>query len=687
MSRVGAASSPAGSGSSARPSCTASPTPARPSSSSTRSCPSTAASATNLDGAATSRSLVADIGAPRGRRRRRRRRRRVQRRRPGQPPRLDAATRCATSTSTCAATSRSSRRCAASRPTASVVQTSTRQVYGRPRTCPSTRSHPTARSTSTASTSWPASSSTSSTARRYGLRVTALRLTNVYGPRQHLEREGLGFLPVFVRRALLGEEIVLYGDGTAAPRLPARRRRRRRPAAVGDDARRRGRGLQPRPPGLADARRDRPADPARGRRRGGGAAACRGRTSCCASTSAASRATSPRPSGCSAGRRASSFADGIAATVAPLPSIARGPRRRPEAAPPPLRGRRSPTAVDARPRLRARCCSAPSWRRSSASWPRRSTARRRREVVACRSGAARARSSCSTALGIGPGDEVIVPAFTAVPTASAVCAVGATPVPVDVDADDGGHRPGRGRRGASPTATAAIVVVHLYGRPAPVEPLLELGVPVVEDAAQAHGALRRRRRASRRSYSFYPTKNLGGIGDGGAVVTADADLAATRPAPAGPRHDRAVRARRHQPELPHERARGGLAAPAAPDLARRQPPAPRRSPGATATPRPRCAGRPTTPTTSSTSAWSASTTASEFRARARRPRRRHRRPLPAGAHPAAGVPAVRRHACPEAEAWAAECVSLPCFPELTDDEVERRRGGAARSIGVTPAQP
>ncbi len=69
-------------------------------------------------------------------------------------------------------------------------------------------------STSTASTSWRASSCTCCTARHYDLPVTVLRLTNVYGPRQHLEREGLGFLPVFVRRALLGEDIVLYGDGT-----------------------------------------------------------------------------------------------------------------------------------------------------------------------------------------------------------------------------------------------------------------------------------------------------------------------------------------------------------------------------------------------------------------------------------------------------------------------------------------
>ena len=129
------------------------------------------------------------------------------------------------------------------------------------------------------------------------------------------------------------------------------------------------------------------------------------------------------------------------------------------------------------------------------------------------------------ALGIGPGDEVIVPAFTAVPTASAVCAVGAVPVPVDVDVDTAALDPDA--VAAAVTArTAAIVVVHLYGRPAPMTELLRLGVPVIEDAAQAHGALDGVSGVAA-AYSFYPTKNLGGIGDGGAVVTSDAGLAAS----------------------------------------------------------------------------------------------------------------------------------------------------------------
>jgi dTDP-3-amino-3,4,6-trideoxy-alpha-D-glucose transaminase len=124
-------------------------------------------------------------------------------------------------------------------------------------------------------------------------------------------------------------------------------------------------------------------------------------------------------------------------------------------------------------------------------------------------------------LGVGPGDEVIVPSFTAVPTASAVTALGATPVPVDVTADGAGIDLDAAQR-ARTDRTRAVVVVHLYGRPAAIP---QLGVPVVEDAAQAHGAVADHSRSAAVAYSFYPTKNLGGIGDGGAVVTHDAELA------------------------------------------------------------------------------------------------------------------------------------------------------------------
>ena len=128
-------------------------------------------------------------------------------------------------------------------------------------------------------------------------------------------------------------------------------------------------------------------------------------------------------------------------------------------------------------------------------------------------------------LGVGVGDEVIVPAFTAVPTAAAVCAVGATPVFVDVDARTACID--LALIDAARTArTKAIIVVHLYGFPSPL-PATDL--PVIEDCAQAHGALRWPRPAVSRAVclSFYPTKNLGGIGDGGAVLSADREMLAS----------------------------------------------------------------------------------------------------------------------------------------------------------------
>ena len=129
-----------------------------------------------------------------------------------------------------------------------------------------------------------------------------------------------------------------------------------------------------------------------------------------------------------------------------------------------------------------------------------------------------------TALGIGPGDEVVVPAMTAVPTAAAVCAVGAVPVPADVDAETALLDP-ISVKAVVGDATRAIVPVHLYGRPVDIEPLLMFDVPIVEDAAQAHGAVTPRSGSAAVCYSFYPTKNVGGIGDGGAVVTDGATLA------------------------------------------------------------------------------------------------------------------------------------------------------------------
>ncbi|MET0908612.1 MAG: DegT/DnrJ/EryC1/StrS family aminotransferase [Ilumatobacteraceae bacterium] len=147
------------------------------------------------------------------------------------------------------------------------------------------------------------------------------------------------------------------------------------------------------------------------------------------------------------------------------------------------------------------------------------------DVVGVSSGAAAIQLALQ-GLGIGAGDEVIVPAFTAVPTVSAVCATGATPVPVDVD-EHTALIDGRGVQEAITERTKAIVPVHLYGRPVAIDELSGLGIAIVEDAAQAHGATSSNRGTAAAAYSFYPTKNLGGIGDGGAVGTSDPALAAS----------------------------------------------------------------------------------------------------------------------------------------------------------------
>jgi dTDP-3-amino-3,4,6-trideoxy-alpha-D-glucose transaminase len=145
-------------------------------------------------------------------------------------------------------------------------------------------------------------------------------------------------------------------------------------------------------------------------------------------------------------------------------------------------------------------------------------------VVALSSGAS-ALQLCLQGLGIGPGDDVIVPAFTAVPTISAVCAAGARPVLVDVDSDTALLDVGAALERVG-DRTRVIMPVHLYGAPVDAAALAASGIAVVEDAAQAHGAVHDSPSAAV-AYSFYPTKNLGGIGDGGAVVTRDDDLAAS----------------------------------------------------------------------------------------------------------------------------------------------------------------
>jgi dTDP-4-amino-4,6-dideoxygalactose transaminase len=130
------------------------------------------------------------------------------------------------------------------------------------------------------------------------------------------------------------------------------------------------------------------------------------------------------------------------------------------------------------------------------------------------------------AMGIGAGDEVICPAFTFYATAEAIARVGATPVFADIDpvtlnldpADVSGRITER---------TKAIVPVHLFGRPAPLGELAALGIPLLEDAAQAFGAEGVATTGVCSTFSFFPTKNLFALGDGGLVACTDDAVAET----------------------------------------------------------------------------------------------------------------------------------------------------------------
>lgn len=270
--------------------------------------------------------------------------------------------------------------------------------------------------------------------------------------------------------------------------------------------------------------------------------------------------------------------------------------------------------------------------------------------------------------GVGPGDDVLVPGFTAVPTASAVVAAGARPVVVDVDPHTACVTPSAIAAARTPTTRAAIVV-HLYGYladlPAPADDLI-----VVEDVAQASGAHRGPLRSTVAAYSFYPTKNLGGIGDGGAVLTDDETIAEAvrrrrvHGMTASYRHDE-VSQNFRMSELEAAWLRLALPALDADVSARRRIAANYRA----AAPHLR---------------WQRSDPSHGyhlcvFRSPARDAQRERLAASGVGTavhYPAALTeqPAYRElfvgaH-CPQSEAWARECVSVPCFPEMTDDEVE-----------------
>ena len=136
------------------------------------------------------------------------------------------------------------------------------------------------------------------------------------------------------------------------------------------------------------------------------------------------------------------------------------------------------------------------------------------------------------ALDIGPGDEVVTTAMTAFATVLAIVRAGATPILADIDAETALLSPASVERCLSPR-TRAVIVVHLYGQVRQMDRWQSLckdaGIELIEDCAQAHLASRHGRVAGSfgraGAYSFYPTKNLGAIGDGGALVTDQPELA------------------------------------------------------------------------------------------------------------------------------------------------------------------
>src|ERR1700731_3318054 len=136
------------------------------------------------------------------------------------------------------------------------------------------------------------------------------------------------------------------------------------------------------------------------------------------------------------------------------------------------------------------------------------------------------------ACGVGPGDEVITVPNTFMATAEAITYCGARPVFVDVEECSYTMDPGELEKSVT-TKTKAIIPIHLFGQPADLDPILDFaashGLIVIEDAAQAHGALYKGQKVGTLShaacFSFYPGKNLGAFGEAGAVVTNDDDRA------------------------------------------------------------------------------------------------------------------------------------------------------------------
>ena len=128
------------------------------------------------------------------------------------------------------------------------------------------------------------------------------------------------------------------------------------------------------------------------------------------------------------------------------------------------------------------------------------------------------------AMGIGAGDEVICPSFTFYATSEAIARVGATPVFADIDPDTLNLNPEDVAARITPK-TKAIMPVHLFGRPAPLGDLAALGLPLIEDSAQAFGAAGVASKGVCSTFSFFPTKNLFALGDGGLIACRDDEVA------------------------------------------------------------------------------------------------------------------------------------------------------------------
>jgi dTDP-4-amino-4,6-dideoxygalactose transaminase len=154
-----------------------------------------------------------------------------------------------------------------------------------------------------------------------------------------------------------------------------------------------------------------------------------------------------------------------------------------------------------------------------------------RHVVGVASGTDALTIALRAVAGVGPGDEVVVPSFTFFASAEAILPTGATPVFCDVDPSTCNVTAQTVRAALTPH-TRAVIAVDLFGNPAPIAEIRrETGLPVIEDAAQAAGALAHGRKAgslgTAATFSFFPAKNLGCLGDGGAIATDDDEVAAS----------------------------------------------------------------------------------------------------------------------------------------------------------------